>query len=98
MTLSGVNASQSSSLFAIQSISPSPALVSFQGLSIFDSVLSENLFSVSGSLLSFLVDGLAVSGLSYNETNPTSLKGLFLLSSLNSFLIQNTYLSVSSRS
>ena len=98
MTLSGVNASQSSSLFAFHSTSPSAGLLSFQGLSISDSVLSENLFSVSGPSLSFLVDGLAVSGLSYNETNPTPLKGLFLLSSLNSFLIQNTYLSVSSRS
>ena len=71
-------------------------MVSIKDLSLYDSILSQNLFSIFGSSLSFLLDGLSLVGLSFSDTNPSS-SGLFLLYALPSFALQNTHISAPSR-
>lgn len=91
----GIDASRSSSLFKFQESSgASAAMVSFGGLLISNCILNEKLFYISGPALTFNLDSFMIAGVSYEQTNPTTMEGLFHLNNLGSFVIQNTHLQV----
>lgn len=97
-TVSSVNATKSKALFSLEESGATAALATFGGFFVSNCVLDESLFYLQGSHLTVNMDSFTVAGLSYEQDNPTALEGLFHLNGLHTFAIQNTHLSVSSRS
>ena len=93
-----VDGSHTKSLFTFQLFGSSQASITIGGLQVANSILNETLFYITGPQLTFVVDTFGIAGLSYEQVNPTTQEGLFHLDTLVSFVMQNAFIQVQTRS
>lgn len=92
--MESVNASLTSSLFDFHQNGDYRAEVRISDTHVSHSILNQSLFYATGSKLALSVLNFTLEDLSYEEANPSSEEGLFLLEGLSSFEIKNTNITV----